>query len=218
MKLLNSLFAPDSNFKESKFKLIGEVNKISNGYKISHGDSIVGKIIKKNQYLVMIHRVVYVIYQHDPMRIDRLHSNNETRYFHKKELTDDDLVDVVRAQMTEFDEFISYLDLVPIKKKDLRKKIDRIEEEGYNIKLFSNGLLVSNIVVSEPFYKINLYSSIDGCSKEMIVSFSNDKIVFLTKEFHKVYHEHGITKEKMIKLVKSQDLSIGNIEKVLDLK
>lgn len=118
MKLLEELYCfSDTTGKPIKFKFIGSYHKINNRYEI-YDDQLIGIVNKIDPSTTCCElrskNVSFsFLIQSFCMFISRIVSDNpsEMKRFKLKNITDDQLINIIRGDFTEWDDLIYFLDL-----------------------------------------------------------------------------------------------------------
>lgn len=226
MKLLDNLFASDTNFKPIKFKSIGQLRKIDdNKYKFYKDKMIVGSI---NNDLFggcrcMINDVGLFIGEYIKFNIVTIFTKNksEKKQFNPGKIDIEKIVDLVSNGSTEWKEIKEILNLVEVEPRDIKVTIKRYEKIDNYILLYDNENNLGEILINEDLsYEIQLWNlTLSLELSESGTSFSLMRInnnTTTTEYDHYLHHE--ITEDKLIKLALSNNFSRENIELMLNLK
>lgn len=226
MKLLDNLFASDTNFKPIKFKSIGQLRKIDdNKYKFYKDKMIVGSI---NNDLFggcrcMINDVGLFISEYIEFNAVTIFTKNksEKKQFNPGKIDIEKIVDLVSNGSTEWKEIKEILNLVEVEPCDIKVTVKRYEKIDNYILLYDNENNIGEILINEDLsYEIQLWNlTLSLELSESGTSFSLMRInnnTTTTEYDHYLHHE--ITEDKLIKLALSNNFSRENIELMLNLK
>lgn len=130
MKLLNELFAPDSNFKPVKLRFVGRVKPLDSMYEIYDDSRSLGIVIHiDNQYRCRFSNWNSITIREDKNTIVVEMSKKtalKQRRFNLVDINMGKIINLVRGDFQTWNEIIQYLDLVEIINKETRYKINFI--------------------------------------------------------------------------------------------
>lgn len=230
MKLLEELaVCSDTTGKPIKFGFIGSPVKSDEGYEIFFDDKLIGEIETHNRsYICRFNGKVIDIdtnFVYGQIYVKRFKDNfdYECKSFELKRIDDEQVIDLVRGNLTEWDDIIDHLSLTESKEDIPKVNINRCIFLKNQIKLYDHDKYVGDILeIGIQHYKVIIFSVmtfiIEVLSDKITLSFIRRTEEFYEEKGRKTYLSHEVSIDRLIELGMSNDFSIENIELKLHLK
>lgn len=187
-----------------------------NVYQGDQEKKLIGTILI-HDYYYLVHlisnRIEFKIFNdHINMKFDK---RIETRRFNQKKIKIEQVLDLVKLQITDWDNLIEHFGLTLITSETPKYKITRVESNKNIIKLFNDKREVGSVRFQDDHYQINMLSGM------IDIKFYESLTWLKIENSNEIEYisciKHDITKEKIMELMKTQDLSVSNVESMFNL-